>query len=70
MALLGPVLEPPDFWNGVRTVSMTQDNWLDGGLAVVVPAYIEHRPIRLLQALKRVVPVIATSACGWVAGPV
>ena len=48
IGLLGPVLESPDFWNGVRTVNLTQDNWLDGALAVVEPAYIEHRPIRLL----------------------
>ena len=31
---------------------------------VVLPAYIEHQPRRLLECIARGVPVIATTACG------
>jgi glycosyltransferase involved in cell wall biosynthesis len=42
----------------------TPSNWLDGAAAVVLPAFVEHRPRRLLAALAAGVPVIATPQCG------
>lgn len=60
---LGARLEGPGFWDGVRTAFPAGDP-LDGAAAVVLPAFVEHRPRRLLQALARGIPVIATDACG------
>jgi len=60
---LGGILEGADFWQGVPLVAPTSD-WLAGAAAVVLPAFVEHRPRRLLAALAAGVPVIATPACG------
>jgi hypothetical protein len=64
---LGPVLEGPGFWAGVRTAPIT-GHPLDGAGLVVLPAFVEHRPRRLLEALARGIPVIATEACGIAPG--
>jgi hypothetical protein len=60
---LGSALEGPGFWDGVRTAPAA-DPPLDGAALVVLPAFVEHRPRRLLHALSRGIPVIATEACG------
>ena len=36
----------------------------DSAAAVVLPAFVENRPRRMLQALANGVPVIASAACG------
>jgi hypothetical protein len=59
----GPVLEAPAFWSGIRTEPAGVAS-LDGARAVVLPAWIEHQPRRLLQAVAAGVPVIASDACG------
>jgi hypothetical protein len=64
IVLLGSELEGSDFWNGVRTLRPSSENWLDGVACVVQPALLEDAPRRLLQALASGVPVIATRACG------
>src|SRR6185369_1876821 len=61
VALGGRVLEDERFWAGV---SLSPDASLDGARAVVLPAWVEARPRRLLQALAAGVPVLATHACG------
>lgn len=61
VALGGRVLEDERFWDGV---DVSVDASLDGVCAVVLPAWVEHRPRRLLQALAAGVPVLATPACG------
>jgi hypothetical protein len=61
--LVGPVIESRDFWEGVDVVPAGED-WLDGAAAVVLPAWIEHQPRRLLQAVAADIPVIASDACG------
>jgi glycosyltransferase involved in cell wall biosynthesis len=65
LMILGPTLEGTDFWNGVR-VSEPQVgvDWLQNAAAVVLPAFVEHKPRRLLEAVARGVPVIASPACG------
>lgn len=60
---LGGILEGADFWEGVRLAAPTSQ-WLDGAMAVVLPAFVEHQPRRLLRSLAAGVPVIAAPACG------
>jgi hypothetical protein len=65
LTILGPVLEAENFWQGVRVekASKTED-WLQRGSALILPAFVEHRPARLLQAIASGIPVIASTACG------
>lgn len=65
LVLIGPQLESADFWRGVHTTCRRFDqSWLDEIGLVVLPAFIEHRPRRLLEAVAYKVPVIASEACG------
>jgi hypothetical protein len=63
LTVLGPNLEGPEFWNGVRTRPVGKDI-LDGIGLVVLPAYVEDKPRILLRALAQEIPVIASEACG------
>jgi hypothetical protein len=63
LKLHGPILESPDFWSGV-SVSQVDADWLADAAAVVLPAWVENQPRRLLQALAAGVPVITTRASG------
>lgn len=63
LQLGGPVLEGADFWQG-QSAAAADGEWLDDAAAVVLPAWIEHQPRRLLQAVAAGVPVIASAACG------
>jgi len=63
--LLGPVLEAASFWDGIDVVPLdAKAHWLDEAAVVVLPAWSENRPARLLEALACGVAVIATPACG------
>ncbi len=64
VVLLGSELEGPDFWSGVRTRKPDPADPLAGVCAVVQPVLLEESPRRLLAALARGIPVIATPACG------
>ena len=65
LAIMGPILEGDGFWDGLRVERLTaEDDWLAGAAAVVLPAFIEHKPRRLLEAVARGVPVIASAGCG------
>lgn len=59
LVLGGPVLEGDDFW--ARQITR---GGLDEADLVVAPAHVETSPRRLLGALARGVPVIASDACG------
>jgi hypothetical protein len=59
----GPVLEDSAFWSGVEIVE-AGDDWLAQTAAVVLPAWVENQPRRLLQAVAAGIPVIASEACG------
>jgi VanW like protein/Glycosyl transferases group 1 len=62
---MGADLEGPDFWRGKLTEHRTSaEDWLAGIDAVVLPAFVEHKPRRLLEALAFGTPVIASQACG------
>jgi len=68
LRLVGPVLEEAGFWDGVN-VESTEGDWLEGAGVVVLPAWVEHQPRRLLRALGAGVPVVASVACGLPPGP-
>lgn len=59
LVLGGPVLESPDFWE-----RPTRRGDLGDAELVVLPAHVEPAPRRLLAALARGLPVIASEACG------
>jgi hypothetical protein len=63
VALGGPLLEGADFWEG-RSTCRTDEDWLASAAMVVLPAWVEHQPRRLLAAIAAGIPVICTSACG------
>jgi glycosyltransferase involved in cell wall biosynthesis len=60
---LGPHIEGADFWNGFD-VERGGEDWLQMVDIVVLPAFIEHKPRRLLLAAASGIPVIASRACG------
>lgn len=62
---IGAQLEGADFWRGFDVERFdSSQNWLDAADLVVLPAYVEHKPRRLLQAAARGVPIVASTACG------
>jgi glycosyltransferase involved in cell wall biosynthesis len=65
IVLLGAQLEGAEFWNGFDVEHRTgAQNWLEAADLIVLPAFVEHKPRRLLQAAAHRVPVIASKACG------
>ncbi len=65
VAVAGSVLEEPAFWEGVRHERRgAEEDWLAGTAVVAAPAWVEHRPRRLLEAVARGIPVVASEACG------
>ncbi|HKV40992.1 MAG TPA: VanW family protein [Blastocatellia bacterium] len=69
LAVVGKDLESSGFWNGV-SIRRCSANPLHGIGLVVLPAYIEDKPRRLLEAVACGIPVIASAACGlrWLEG--
>jgi hypothetical protein len=63
LKVLGRDLETEDFWQGVN-VQRSLGHPLDGVGLVVLPAYVEHCPRLLLQAISSGIPVIASTTCG------
>ncbi|HXQ71306.1 MAG TPA: glycosyltransferase family 4 protein, partial [Pyrinomonadaceae bacterium] len=62
---LGPQLEGAEFWREtVIENRIAGEDWLKGIDVVVLPAFVEHKPGRLLEAVARGIPVIASTACG------
>ena len=65
ITVTGPFLEGNNFWDGFQVERMPAGaNWLRNAAVVVLPAFVEHQPRRLLEALACGVPVIASKACG------
>jgi hypothetical protein len=63
LIVLGAELEGADFWRGFEVEKRT-GNSLETADLVVLPAFVEHKPRRLLQAAANRIPVIASKACG------
>jgi len=60
---LGATIEDARFWQGFDH-EKGGDDWLARADLVVLPAFVEHRPRRLLLAVANGIPVIASAACG------
>ena len=60
---LGACVEDAAFWSGFEW-EKGGDDWLGRADLVVLPAFIEHKPRRLLLAAANNIPVIASEACG------
>src|SRR5690606_6116801 len=60
---LGPFIEDAAFWEGFD-VDRGAADWLERADLVVLPAFVEHRPRRLLSAAAAGIPVIASPGCG------
>ena len=60
---LGAELEGANFWEGIDWETGNK-NRLEKADLVVLPAHVEHKPRRLLQAAANNIPVIASTACG------
>jgi hypothetical protein len=69
IVLTGPDLEGAHFWDGVAVERAPFGGAVLGASAVVLPAFVENQPRRLLQAATLGVPVIASDACGLDARP-
>lgn len=63
LILASAVRENAAFWQEIQTEPAGPD-WLADAGAVVLPAWVEHQPRRILAALAAGIPVIVTSACG------
>jgi hypothetical protein len=65
---LGAIIEEADFWRGFdweNDGGGGGNEWLEAADLIALPAFVEHRPRRLLAAAAaRNIPVIATKACG------
>jgi hypothetical protein len=67
LTVAGSPLEGPGFWSGTGA-QPAGDDWLADAAAVVLPAWVDHQPRRLLTAIAAGIPVICTPACGLPAG--
>jgi hypothetical protein len=65
LIIVGSELEDPEFWAGY-SIEYTQDYHyaLKQAKAIVLPAWVEHQPRRLLQAIGEGIPTIVSHACG------
>ena len=64
LVTMGPDIEGGDFWEGFDQEHSGGPDWLEKADLVVLPAFVEHRPRRLLEAAAAGIPVIASTACG------
>ncbi len=63
LIILGGELEGKDFWEGFD-VEKGSENWLEIADLVVLPAFVEHKPRRILQAIANEIPIVVSKACG------
>jgi hypothetical protein len=63
LIVLGAELEGANFWRGIDWERGGED-WIEKADLVALPAFVEHKPRRLLQAVANGLPVIASRDCG------
>jgi hypothetical protein len=65
LVTFGASLEDENFWQGFEVERGNPANgWLEKADLVVLPAFVEHKPKRLIEAAANGIPVIASKACG------
>ena len=65
LVTFGGNIEDENFWQGFEVErGNAQNGWLDYADLVVLPAFVEHKPRRLIEAVANGVPAIASKACG------
>ncbi len=70
LIIAGGELEEPDFWQGYRvTYQPDYRQALTQADIVVAPAWVDHQPRRILQAIALGIPTICSRACGLPALP-
>ena len=58
-------IEDKNFWQGFDVErGKASEDWLNKADLVVLPAFVEHNPRRLLQSVAARIPVVASKACG------
>jgi hypothetical protein len=57
-------LESGDFWNNQNVVRLSPKDILRRAKVIVAPAFVEHQPRLLVEAIANCIPVIATRECG------
>jgi hypothetical protein len=65
LIICGTELEQPGFWQGYAVQYLADyDQALAQATLVVSPAWVEHQPRRILQAIASGIPTIVSTACG------
>ena len=64
LIILGAELEGADFRQGIDC-EKGSDDWLELADLVVLPAFVEHKPRRLLQAVANQISVVASKPAAW-----
>jgi hypothetical protein len=65
LVTFGGNIEDESFWQGFEVERGNPANgWLEKADLVVLPAFVEHKPKRLIEAAANGIPVIASKACG------
>jgi hypothetical protein len=63
LTVLGRELEGENFWQDL-TIHKPNPNYLEDVGLVILPAFVEHKPRILLEAIAHQIPVIASFECG------
>jgi hypothetical protein len=63
LMVAGKNLEGDNFWEGLN-ITKPSSAWQEETSLVVMPAYIENKPRKLLEAVAYGIPVIASTFCG------
>lgn len=64
VVIAGKAIEKNDFWKNIEVEFADNDNLFHNIALLVYPAYIEHHPQLLLEAISLDIPMIITEACG------
>lgn len=60
----GAEIEGKDFWEGFDTEKSVGNKMSEKADLIILPAFVEHRPRRILQAWENGIPLIVSEECG------